>query len=65
MSSGRRRGAGDVVCVLFGNKVPFCLRPMGRRYLLVGECYVHGLMKGEAMDMLAQNELYKKGFDIV
>jgi hypothetical protein len=38
---------------------------MGRRYLLVGECYVHGLMKGEAMDMLAQNELYKKGFDIV
>jgi hypothetical protein len=57
--------AGDVVCVLFGCKVPFCLRPMGRRYLLVGECYVHGLMKGEAIDMLAQNELYKKEFDIV
>jgi hypothetical protein len=57
--------AGDVVCVLFGSKVPFCLRPMGRRYLLVGECYVHGLMNGEAMDMLAQNELYEKIFDMV
>ena len=42
--------AGDVVCVLFGGKMPFCLRPWGRpgQYLLVGECYVHGLMKGEA-----------------
>jgi hypothetical protein len=57
--------AGDVVCVLFGSKVPFCLRPMGRRYLLVGECYVHGLMKGEAMGMLARDELQEKMFDIV
>lgn len=56
---------GDIVCVLFGSKVPFCLRPMGRRYLLVGECYVHGLMKGEAIDMLARNELHEKIFDIV
>jgi hypothetical protein len=57
--------AGDVVCVLFGCKVPFCLRSVGRRYLLVGECYVHGLMKGEVMDMLTQNEIDEKVFDIV
>ncbi|EQB44659.1 hypothetical protein CGLO_16572 [Colletotrichum gloeosporioides Cg-14] len=56
---------GDVVCVLFGSKVPFCLRPMGRRYLFVGECYAHGLMKGEAMAMLARDELHEKVFDIV
>lgn len=56
---------GDVVCVLFGSKVPFCLRPIGKHYLLVGECYVHGLMKGEAMDMLAHNELREKAFDIL
>ncbi|KAK2603103.1 hypothetical protein N8I77_009585 [Diaporthe amygdali] len=56
---------GDIVCVLFGCKVPFCLRPMGERYLLVGECYVHGLMKGGAMDMLARDQLHKKTFDIV
>ena len=57
--------AGDVVCVLFGSKVPFCLRPMGSHYLLAGECYVHGLMKGEAIGMLARDELYEKIFDIV
>ncbi len=56
---------GDVACVMFGSKVPFCFRPMGKRHLLVGECYVHGLMKGEAMDMLAQNKLHEKVFDIV
>ena len=57
--------AGDVVCVLFGGKVPFCLRPVGRCYLLVGECYVHGLMKGEAIGMLARGELHERIFDIV
>ncbi|KAJ8106126.1 hypothetical protein ONZ43_g7170 [Nemania bipapillata] len=57
--------AEDIVCVLFGGKVPFCLRPLGKRYLFVGECYVHGLMKGEAMDMLARGELREKVFDIV
>ncbi len=57
--------AGDVVCVLFGGKVPFCLRPMGRSYLLVGECYVHGLMNGEAIDMLARDEVHEKTFDVV
>ena len=27
---------GDIVCVLFGGKLPFCLRLLGDRYLLVG-----------------------------
>ncbi len=58
--------AGDVVCVLFGAKVPFCLRPIGGgRYLLVGECYVHGLMKGEAMGMLERDELHENVFGLV
>ena len=57
--------AGDIVCVLSGCKVPFCLRPMGGRYLFVGECYVHGLMDGEGMDMLARNELYETSFDVI
>ncbi|KAG0646651.1 Heterokaryon incompatibility protein [Hyphodiscus hymeniophilus] len=34
--------AGDIVCVLFGGKMPFVLRPWGIHYLLVGECYTHG-----------------------
>lgn len=37
---------GDVLCIFQGAKVPFCLRPWGSKYLLVGECYMHGVMDG-------------------
>jgi hypothetical protein len=56
---------GDVVCVLFGGKMPFCLRPWGRYYRLVGECYVHGLMSGEAMEMLERREVAEEVFDVI
>ncbi|KAL6791065.1 HET domain-containing protein [Trichoderma sp. SZMC 28012] len=56
---------GDVVCVLFGGKLPFCLRPVGKQYLLVGECYTHGLMEGEALDMMTRGECSEKEFEIV
>jgi hypothetical protein len=56
---------GDVVCVLFGGKMPFCLRPMGQQYMLGGECYAHGLMKGEAIDMMDRNKLVEKDFKLV
>ncbi|KAF5662413.1 ankyrin het domain-containing protein [Fusarium circinatum] len=56
---------GDIICVLFGCKVPFCLRRVGERYLLVGECYVHGLMKGEVMRMPAEGEVEEQVFSLV
>jgi hypothetical protein len=40
---------GDVCCILFGAPVPFVLRRVGDQYKLVGEAYVHGVMKGEAV----------------
>jgi hypothetical protein len=40
---------GDVVCILFGCKVPYILRPVDGHYLLVGDAYIHGIMDGEAM----------------
>ena len=40
---------GDLVCILFGGEVPFVLRPVGGRYQLVGDAYVHGIMEGEAL----------------
>jgi hypothetical protein len=53
---------GDIVCVLFGGKTPFCLRPWtDGQYLLVGECYVHGLMKGEAEFL----DLGEESFELV
>ena len=56
---------GDVVCVLFGGKMPFVLRPWGCYFLLVGECYVHGLMKGEAIDLLDRKDLTQVEFNLV
>ncbi|KAF2723466.1 HET-domain-containing protein [Polychaeton citri CBS 116435] len=42
---------GDVVAVLPGCRIPQLLRPLGDtvRYELIGECYIHGLMHGEAV----------------
>ena len=40
---------GDQVCVLLGCNVPMLLRPAANsQYEVVGSCYVHGLMDGEA-----------------
>lgn len=44
--------AGDIVCVLYGGDVPFILHPDGQgQYTLIGECYISGIMQGEALDM--------------
>jgi len=40
---------GDKVVILFGCASPLVLRSIGSRYQLVGECYVHGIMHGEAV----------------
>lgn len=41
---------GDKVCVLLGCNATMVLRPTGDgRYLVVGECFVYGLSKGEAL----------------
>ena len=41
--------AGDLICIPFGARVPFILRPTDDYYLLVQECYFHGVMEGQAM----------------
>ncbi|KAI2467589.1 HET-domain-containing protein [Annulohypoxylon bovei var. microspora] len=42
---------GDILVILYGSKVPHLLRPSGdpREYYFVGECYVDGIMRGEAL----------------
>ena len=40
---------GDHACVLFGSQMPLLLRKSsGLQSQVVGECYIHGLMDGEA-----------------
>jgi hypothetical protein len=42
--------AGDAVCILFGGQVPFILREREDfGHSMIGECYVHGIMDGEAI----------------
>lgn len=45
---------GDHICVFDGMEFPYAIRPKegpGGKYMLVGECYISGLMNGEAMEM--------------
>ena len=41
---------GDLICVLFGCRMPVVLRPLDEGFLFIGDSYVHGLMSGEAID---------------
>jgi hypothetical protein len=55
---------GDEVYILVGGSTPFLLRPKNaqssnddpRCFSLLGDCYVHGIMDGEAMDTHATLE---------
>lgn len=41
---------GDCVCVVAGGQAPFTMRKLpGGFYQLIGECYIHGIMDGEAL----------------
>ena len=47
--------AGDVVTIVIGYNVPLLLRRAQgetRRFSLIGECYVHGVMDGEVVEFL-------------
>jgi Heterokaryon incompatibility protein (HET) len=48
--------SGDCIAVLTGGRAPFILRPVDSFYQLVGPCYIHGIMKGEAFP-IDQGEL--------
>jgi hypothetical protein len=43
---------GDRICVIRGANVPYVLRPKENgKFALVGECWVQGLMEGEALNL--------------
>ena len=49
---------GDTICVVLGCNVPLLLRKYEEHYILVGECFVWGLMDGEAMRMKRKGEYW-------
>ena len=44
--AGRR---GDLIIIISGARIPLLVRPNGDGYSLVGQCYLHGFMKGEVL----------------
>lgn len=50
---------GDIVVILFGASVPFILRPVSERFLLIGSAYCYGIMNGEYAEMLKANGAFE------
>ncbi|KAH6694887.1 heterokaryon incompatibility protein-domain-containing protein [Leptodontidium sp. MPI-SDFR-AT-0119] len=55
---------GDVICVLLGGKVPYVIRSVEDHYRFVGECYIPGLMNGEAIDDWNANKLSSEWIEL-
>lgn len=60
----RNTEASDMICVLFGCSVPVILRPKDGRYIIIGECYIDGMMNGEAVLEYEMGKYSKMVFDI-
>jgi hypothetical protein len=56
--------SGDVLAVLFGSRIPVILRRVGGFFRLISDCYIHGLMDGEAIRMWEEGALKIEDFVI-
>ncbi|MCJ1320932.1 hypothetical protein MMC15_006273 [Xylographa vitiligo] len=57
---------GDLICILFGGRTPFVLRVCqdSDRYVFIGECYIKGWMRGEAIEQWQQGMLQSEYFTL-
>lgn len=46
---------GDEIALIFGANVPFVVRKQSDHYQFIGECYVYGIMDGEALEGLDES----------
>jgi hypothetical protein len=62
---------GDIVCVFYGCSVPVLIRKIKNKdkskeeYEFIGECYLHGMMDGEAVSGARKAELKDKEEDFI
>lgn len=55
---------GHLVCIIYGCSVPIVLKRVGKNFHFIGECYVHGMMDGEAVYPIPKYSL-KQNFRLV
>jgi Heterokaryon incompatibility protein (HET) len=60
----RKVRRGDEVWLLFGGKVLYIVRPVRDYFKFVGECYEHGFMQGEGMEMWKAGKLKDEWLDL-
>ena len=53
---------GDEICVLLGCNQPLVIRRVGDHHLVVGQCYVYGMMFGEMIDEMEAGRLKAETF---
>ncbi|KAF2839477.1 hypothetical protein M501DRAFT_1051808 [Patellaria atrata CBS 101060] len=46
-------GSNDLVAIFKGGRLPLLIRRKGSNFTLLGEVYLHGIMKGEAFEEVA------------
>jgi Heterokaryon incompatibility protein (HET) len=49
---------GDLICILLGCSVPMIIRKWGVNYVVVGDAYIYGMMKGEMMEDVEKGRLH-------
>ncbi|KAF7952594.1 uncharacterized protein EAE97_002091 [Botrytis byssoidea] len=60
----QRAEKGDRLCIFNGSPVPYILRQHGDYWILVGQCYAHGLVTGEIGEALERGEATSQIFEI-
>ena len=51
-------GIGDQICILYGYNKPLLIRPLDHgQHLVVGNCYIYGMMNGEMVDEIGAGSL--------
>lgn len=55
---------GDQICILYGCSVPIVLRKVSGGVTLVGDAYLHGLMDGEALALVKEQNFVEMEWSI-
>lgn len=54
----------DKVCVLMGCDFPLLIRPVDDHFIVLGSCYVYGIMHGEVLKDIANGKLQWESFNL-